>query len=183
MSCIDGLVLRGNKIIIPDSLQSEVIGLAHECHLGADKTVKLLRETTWFPKMSKCVNEYVSSCRSCLAANNTTPPVPLQPNMLPERAWQKLHADFKGPIGEKYYLHVLIDQYSKFPEVAVVTSTKFEKLCPAIERAFATRGIQYIPEQLSCHGGPPYKSHDMEMFAKEMGFELMYTCNSQRPPM
>ena len=31
-------------------LQSDVIGLAHECHLGMDKTVALIRETCLFPE-------------------------------------------------------------------------------------------------------------------------------------
>ena len=89
--------------------------------------------------------------------------------MLPERPWQKLHGDFKGPIGAKYYLHIIIDQYSKFPEVDVVTSTKFEVLRPVLDRVFCTHGI---PETLSTDNGPPYMSHGLEKYAKEMGFKL-----------
>ena len=105
LSFVNGLLLRGSKIVIPQLLQSNVIGLAHECHLGAEKTISLIRETMWFPKLHESVQEYVKTCRGCQAANNTTPPVPLEPNLLPERAWQKLHADFKGPIGEKYTIY------------------------------------------------------------------------------
>ena len=133
LSYINGLVLRGRKIIIPEKLQGEIIGLAHEAHFGIDKTVALIRETCWFPKMSEKVNSYVQSCKGCNAANSHTPPVPLQPNMLPEKPWQMLHADFKGPIGAKYYLHIIIDQYSKFLEVDVVTSTKFQSLRPVLD--------------------------------------------------
>ena len=53
--------------------------------------------------------------------------------MLPEKPWQKLHGDFKGPIGAKYYLHIIIDEYSKFPEVDVVSSTKFQSLRPILD--------------------------------------------------
>ena len=42
LSYINGLVLRGRKIIIPEKLQGEIIGLAHEAHLGTDKTVALI---------------------------------------------------------------------------------------------------------------------------------------------
>ena len=92
--------------------------------------------------------------------------MPLEPNFLPDRPWQNLHADFKGHIGEKYYLHVLIDQYSKFPEVEVLTTTRFEKLKPALDRVFATHGI---PERLTTDNGPPYSSDEMKQYAKEMG--------------
>ena len=119
--------------------------------------------------MTQRVKEYVDTCKGCLAAISNTPPVPLQPNLLPDRPWQHLHGDFKGPIGGKYYLHVLIDQYSKFPEVDVLTSTSFEKLRPILDRVFATHGI---PEKLTTDNGPPYSSDEMERYAKEMGIEL-----------
>ena len=172
LSYVNGLILRGRKIVIPLSLQSEVIGLAHECHMGVEKTVNLIRETMWFPRLHELVKEYVKTCRGCLASNNTTTPVPLEPNFLPDRPWQKLHADFKGPIGDQYYLHILIDQYSKFPEVEVVSSTKFEKLRPILDRVFATHGI---PEEISSDQGPPYQSHEMQLYAKEMGFKMRPT--------
>ena len=169
LSYMNGLILRGEKIVVPRSLQSDVIGLAHDCHLGSDKTVGLIRETCWFPKMTQMVREYVETCKGCLAAVSNTPPVPLQPNLLPDRPWQHLHGDFKGPIGSKYYLHVLIDQYSKFPEVDIVTSTKFDKLRPVLDRVFATHGV---PETLSTDNGPPYFGDEMSQYAKQMGIKL-----------
>ena len=100
---------------------------------------------------------------------STQPTSTLEPNFLPDRPWQKLHADFKGPIAGSYYLHVVIDQYSKYPEVDVLTSTSFEKLRPALDRIFSTHGI---PENLTTDNGPPYASHAMSEYAKHMGFEL-----------
>ena len=124
---VNGIVVRGEQIIIPESLQADAIGLVHEGHQYAKKTRKLLRQTCWFPKMNKHVRDYAESCLDCNAAATHTSPVPLQPNLLPYRPWKKLHADFKGSIGGQYYLHIIIDQYSKHPEVDIVTSTSFRK--------------------------------------------------------
>ena len=107
------------------------------------------------PLNEKAVTEYVESCLSCNASTSHSHPVPLEPNMLPERAWQKVHADFKGPIAGDYYLHLIIDQYSKYPEVDIVKSTSFAKLKPILNRVFATHGI---PEELTSDNGPPYDS-------------------------
>ena len=96
-----------------------------------------------------------------------TRPVPLKPQHLPDLPWQKLHADFKGPIAGKYYLHVLIDQYSKYPEVDIVKSTSFERLEPCFSRIFATHGI---PEEITSDNGSPYFADEMSNFAKKMGF-------------
>ena len=101
--------------------------------------------------MSKAVTEYCDSCVGCNAATSHSHPVPLTPNLLPDRPWQKVHADFKGPIGGKFYLHVVIDQYSKYPEVDL-----FKKLKPVLNRIYATHGI---PEELTSDNGPPYNSH------------------------
>ena len=168
----NGIILKGSQILIPPAFHSEVVGIAHEGHQYADKTLSLLRQTCWFPKMRKCVLDYVESCIGCLAAIPQVTPVPLEPNFLPERAWKELHADFKGPIGGKYYFHVMIDQYSKYPEVDILTSTSFKKLRPCLDRIFSSQGI---PERVTADNGPPYPSFEMDAYAKEMGFEMKPT--------
>jgi len=169
LTVIDGVVMKEHQLVIPKSLQTEVIGLSHEGHQYIEKTLSLLRQSCWFPKMRKDVMDYVQSCVACLAAIPRNTPVPLEPNFLPERAWQNLHADFKGPIGGQYYFHVLIDQFSKYPEVDIVTSTSFKKLRPKLDRIFSGQGI---PETVTADNGPPYPSHDMMSYAKEMGFKM-----------
>ena len=161
--------MKDNQAVLPVSLWANSVGLAHEGHRYADKTLQLLRQTCWFPGMRKQVQDFVASCLRCNAAQPNTHPVPRQPNFLPDRPWQKVHADFKRPIGGKYYLHAVIDQYSKFPEVDLVSSTNFKKLKPILDRIFATHGI---PESPITDNGPPYYSHEMAEYAKEMGFKL-----------
>ena len=119
--------------------------------------------------MRKAVLDYVQSCVACLSAIPRNTPVPLEPNLLPERAWQNLHADFKGPIGGQYYFHILIDQFSKYPEVDVLTSTSFKKLRPKLDRIFSAQGI---PEKVTADNGPPYPCHEMREYASEMGFKM-----------
>ena len=76
----------------------------------------------------------------------------------------------KGPLGEKYYLHAVIGQYSKFPEVDLVSSASFKKLKPILDRIFSTH---HIPESFTTDNGPLYSSDEMAQYAKEMGFKLL----------
>ena len=62
----DGIILRGNQIVIPSTLRADVVGLAHEGHQNADKTLSLLRQNCWFPKMRKSVLDYVESCLAAI---------------------------------------------------------------------------------------------------------------------
>ena len=86
LTVIDNVVLKGNQIVIPTSLRADVIGLAHEGHQYSDKTLSLLRQSCWFPKMRRDVLDYVGSCVGCLSAISRNTVVPLEPNFLPERA-------------------------------------------------------------------------------------------------
>ena len=76
----------------------------------------------------------------------------------------------KGPLGGKYYLHAVIGQYSKFPEVDLVSSASFKKLKPILDRIFSTH---HIPDSFTTDNGPPYSSDEMAEYAKEMGFKLL----------
>ena len=111
----------------------------------------------------------MTSCIACNAASVHNPPVPLEPDFLPEGPWQNAHGDYKGPIAGYYYLHIIIDQYSKYPEVDVITSTSFQKLKHMLDRIFSIHGV---PEALMTDDGPPYSSDTMSEYSKHMGFQL-----------
>ena len=50
-----GLILRGTRIVVPLSLHQRAVEIAHEAHLGIQKTKALLREKVWFPKIDNIV--------------------------------------------------------------------------------------------------------------------------------
>ena len=52
----NGVVLRGTRIIIPRTLQTRIVKLAHTGHQGLAKTKALLRQHAWFPNMDKSRN-------------------------------------------------------------------------------------------------------------------------------
>ena len=53
------LILRGSRLILPQSLRKKAIELAHEGHQGIVKTKRLLREKIWFPNVDKTVESIV----------------------------------------------------------------------------------------------------------------------------
>lgn len=72
----------------------------------------------------------------------------------------------KGILGVIYCLHI-IDQYSKYPKVVIITSTSFKKLRPVLDRTLATHGI---PESMTSDNGSPYSIEEIEEYATEKGF-------------
>ena len=94
-----------------------------------------------------------------------------------ERPWQHCSVDYKGPIAGKYYFHVLIDNYSRWPEVAMVTSTNFQQLQGILEDSFSIHGI---PESIMHDNGPCYNSTDWKTFGRKWGFKTRH-CTPENP--
>ena len=66
LSCTKGgIVLRGNRIVIPASLQTRVVDLAHGGHQGIVKTKALIRSRVWFAGIDAKVEHAVKVCAQC----------------------------------------------------------------------------------------------------------------------
>ena len=65
LSAYQGIVLRGNRIVVPKVLRGRAVDLAHVGHQGMVKTKRLIREKVWFPGVDKMVKEKVDSCLPC----------------------------------------------------------------------------------------------------------------------
>ena len=49
------IILRGSRIVIPESLQQRPIDIAHESHQGPSKTKAMIPEKVWLPKLDEAV--------------------------------------------------------------------------------------------------------------------------------
>ena len=171
----DGVVMRGDQVVIPKELQVMVVHLAHKGHLGQDKTLGLLREACWFPGMGDMVHKFVRTCKPCLAAVASTQMEPLKPTLLLDRPWQQVHANYKRPIGKMYYLHTFINQYLKYPVVEVCENTSWEKIEPQLDRVTGLLGNMELTD-----GGQPYNSHDFKRYIQNMGIKH-HICAPENP--
>ena len=134
------VILRDTRLVMPHSLRKKSIEISHEGHQGLVKTKRLLRTKIWFPQIDKMVEEMIAKCIPCQATGPPNRPEPLQMNVLPPSPWHTVHIDFCGPFPTGEYLLVVIDAYSRFPEVDIVSSTSAKVTVPKLERIFATHG-------------------------------------------
>lgn len=67
------LILKGNKIVIPKDLRSEMLARIHSSHMGIDKCWSRAGDVLFWPKMSVDITELVSSCPICLEFRNSNP--------------------------------------------------------------------------------------------------------------
>ena len=167
LSVAKQLVLRGRRIVVPESLWQDIVALAHIGDQRPTKTKQYLHERVWFPKMDAMVEEHVKACKPCLAATPGENYQPLQPSTIPDHPWQHVATDFKGPVGNQFYFLLVIDEYSHFPVVEIVTTTAADKVISLFDKIFATHGIL---EKVKSDNGPPFNGEDMRMYAEQRGF-------------
>lgn len=147
------------------------IDLAHETHLGIGKTKSLLREKIWFPKIDSYVKDIIEQCIACQAVGQTKPE-PLRMTEMPELPWRTVHADFYGPLPTSEHLLVIVDRYSRFPEVEMVHSTKASTVIPKLDKIFSVRGI---PDTVVSDNGPPFNGDEYKRYMTALGITAKFS--------
>ena len=160
-----GVLLRGSRICIPTDLQKRTIDLAHEGHQGITKTKALLREKVWFPKIDDLVEEAIKTCLPCQTTTPKTTREPLQMTNA-DRAWEEVSMDFAEVEGK--YLLIIVDDFTRYPEVEIISSLTASTVIPKIESVFARWGI---PKVVKTDNGPPFNSKNFAEYAKISGFK------------
>ena len=162
-----GIILRGDRIVMPNTLQAKVIEIAHEGHQGIEKTKRHLRSRIWFPKMDKMTEAAVKKCMACQVSTESKRREPIKPSLLPNGPWEDLSVDFyTRPNGEE--IMVTIDDFSRFPVAEIVRSTAFSQVWPKLNHLLAMLGI---PKTIKTDNGPPFNGREFKAMADHLGFK------------
>lgn len=74
LSFINGLVMRGSKLIVPKSLWYRMLMLAHEGHPGQSSMKRRLRDRCWWPNMDSEAVKLCEKCEGCRLVQVPDPP-------------------------------------------------------------------------------------------------------------
>ena len=170
LSVQDHLLLRGCRLVIPTTLQKEVLLRIHDGHLGITKCRLRARQAVWWPGMSSQIEHLIRSCPECVQERHNRHK-PMMPSEFPQRPWQILAMDlFK--LEEKWFI-VITDYFSRYFELAELGGLKQANIIQACKVAFSRHGI---PETVRSDNGPQFqllKTSEFQQFAKTYGFVLV----------
>ena len=172
LSIKDSIILKANKIIIPTSLQKRVLNLAHESHQGIVKTKQRLRQKVWWPSIDTDVMNMIKTCHACQVTSVPPRESPVVMTKLPDGPSQRLAMDISGPIENKYNLLAVIDYYSRFPLVEVITSTTSQTISSHLRKWFSILGY---PAEIRSDNAQNMVSAEMEYFFIENGIKHSYS--------
>ncbi|UYV82707.1 K02A2.6-like [Cordylochernes scorpioides] len=161
----NGLLMRGCRLVIPASMKLEILDKLHAGHFGITKTRLRARETVWWPGISEEITETVRKCSVCIQ-EAVSKHEPLIPTNFPSRPWQKIGMDlFK--FENKWYL-VVIDYYSRFPEMIQLDRLTASVVVRSFKSIFARHGI---PETVVSDNGTQFgAAREFANFARQYGF-------------
>ncbi|UYV76882.1 K02A2.6-like, partial [Cordylochernes scorpioides] len=162
----NGLLMRSCRLVVPASMKLEILDKLHAGHFGITKTRLRARETVWWPGISEEIAETVRKCSVCIQ-EAVSKHEPLIPTKFPTRPWQKIGMDlFK--FENKWYL-VVIDYYSRFPEVVQLDRLTASVVVRSCKSIFARHGI---PETVVSDNGTQFgAAREFANFARQYGFQ------------
>ena len=164
-------LLWGIRVLIPKKLHQKVLQELHLDHPGISRMKSLARSYVWWPNLDADIEAMVKSCLPCLSVKPAPPKAPLNPWVWPSRPWSRVHIDFAGPLNGKTYL-VIVDAYSKWPEVFEMASTTSAKTIDTLRHVFAAHGL---PDQLVSDNGPQFTSDEFTQFLRRNGIKHVRT--------
>jgi len=166
-----GILLRKDRVVIPESLRSRILKELHLGHMGIVKMKGLARNYVWWQSIDSEIEKTVRNCKECSRVQNNPKPAPVHHWEPTDEAFQRIHMDFAGPFAGHFFL-VCIDAHTKWPEVYVmknITATSTIEKCREI---FARFGI---PRMLVTDNGRTFISREFQDFVKTNGIIHRFT--------
>ncbi|XP_032241511.2 uncharacterized protein K02A2.6-like [Nematostella vectensis] len=166
LSLQNGLVFKGERLVIPNSSRVEMLAKIHASHIGIQGCLRRAREVLYWPGMNKEVEEYVAKCEICNSHLSEQGKEPIICHEIPNRPWEKVGIDLFELNGKDFVLTV--DYYSGFFEVDRLEGKTAKEVMRKIKPHVARHGI---PDQIMSDNGPPFDSHEFRQFTNSYGIE------------
>ncbi|UYV82470.1 K02A2.6-like [Cordylochernes scorpioides] len=155
----NGLLLRGQRILIPKSLRKDILEKLHQGHFGINKCRSRAKESVWWLGISQEIERMERKPKH----------EPLMPSEFPIRPWQKVGMDLFY-LNERWYL-IVCDYYSRYPEISLLQNLTAQEVISRLKSIFARHGT---PETVRSDNGPQFQKvlgSEFSKFSKEWSFK------------
>ena len=149
LSILDGLVLKGMRIVIPYQCREELLNQLHEGHFGVDRTKLRARDSVFWPGINKDIENLVKTCDICqenARRNNKDPVLAREIPMVP---WTMLEMDLFTLDSHTFLL--VVDVMSRFPVVRILNTESCRSVLNALKGVYCDFGL---PKKILSDNGP-----------------------------
>ncbi|EFA13158.1 Transposon Ty3-G Gag-Pol polyprotein-like Protein [Tribolium castaneum] len=169
------ILLRGNKIVIPNDLKPAVLQAAHEGHSGIVAMKKRLRTKVWWPKIDYDAERLAKTCHGCTLVSAPNPPQPMKRRELPLAPWIDVAVDYMGPLPSGDYLFVVVDYYSRYKEIKIMRNITAASTIKVLQEIFYRLGF---PVSLTADNGKQLISEYLKRFCES--FDILLATTKRR---
>jgi RNase H-like domain found in reverse transcriptase/Reverse transcriptase (RNA-dependent DNA polymerase)/Integrase zinc binding domain/Integrase core domain len=172
----NGLIFKGQRIVVPPKLRADIIRRLHESHGGMEATLRHAREIVFWPNITDHIRNKVGNCRICISNSAANQKEPMQSVQPPELQFQIVSMDLMEMEGEdtirQHYL-ITVDHYSDWFEVDLLDDQTAKSVIKKCKKNFVAHGI---PEIVICDNGVQFLSKEFRDFAQKYEFKIS-TCS------
>ncbi|KAK7907206.1 hypothetical protein WMY93_015818 [Mugilogobius chulae] len=161
----EGIVMKGQKTVIPHSLQKTYIDILHRGHPGTDATKRRARGIVFWPTMTKDIDDKVYACSVCNSTKPHQQKEPLHLHTVPELPWSTVAADIFDWHNQQYL--VLVDSFSGWFEIDLLRDLTSATVIGKLKRHFSVHGA---PHTLITDNGRQFTSQRFKDFATQWDF-------------
>ena len=86
LSTLDGIIFKGEKILVPASLRPEMIQKIHSSHLDIEKTKQRALEILFWPCLATQIHNAIATCPICAPTRPSNSKQPLMLHEIPSLA-------------------------------------------------------------------------------------------------
>ena len=165
LNVCNGCLIHGSRVVIPQSLQPQILNLLHIGHFGMEPMKQLARTAVYWPGIDAAIEQASRPCESCGEHQNKPSKPPVHLWMLPEKPWSRIHVDHAINFMGTNWL-VITDAYSKYPCIHPTTSTSSRATLDLLEEDFAHFGY---PHTLVSDNATTFMSEEFQSWCKERG--------------
>lgn len=166
LSIENGILLKGDRILIPKSMQPKTLEKIHYGHQGSDKCKLRAKTCVFWSGINSDIDKIVQQCAICQELQKSQTAESLMTHEIPVQPWQIVATDIFNLNRHNYLL--IVDYYSKYPFIRKLREFSSKEVIDLTKEIFAEQGV---PERLISDNGPHFSSQHFKEFAKAWDFE------------
>ena len=155
ITCKDGIIYKGTRLIIPKLERAATLKVLHMGHYAVDKMSLRVRETVYWPGINEDIRYTYHHCHIRAKFARTQQRETLQSIVTPQTAWEQLELDIFTLRNTPYLL--VINYFSQFPVVKQLQSLHSLSVIKHLKDIFTEIGI---PRCIVSDGGTQFTSQE-----------------------
>ena len=165
MAVLDGLVLKGNRVVVPPAMRQKTLARLHDGHQGVSATLQRARRTVYWPKMQEDISAMLLECTQCQQHGRKKPRLPEQQHST-TKPMELLGMDLMEHRGEHFL--ATIDYFSGYIMIDRISSETTDAVKKASNNNFRKFGL---PEKIQTDNGPCFNSNRFQQFCDALDIQ------------